>query len=72
MTSQTGQQLQYTYCPMSNKGNQAMKFGQLIDYSMRNIFLEISYTKCVGETSPSFFYKKAKLNISLDQQSAML
>ena len=32
-----------------SKGNQAMKFGQLIEYGMRNIFIEKSYTKCVGE-----------------------
>ena len=28
-----------------------MKFGQLAEYNMRNIFLEKSYTKCVEETS---------------------
>ena len=28
-----------------SKGNQALKFGQLIDYNMRNIFLKKSYTK---------------------------
>ena len=28
--------------------NQAMKFSQLIEYNMRNIFLQISYTKCGG------------------------
>ena len=28
-----------------------MKFGQLIEYNMRNIFLQKSYTKCGGETS---------------------
>ena len=28
-----------------SKDNQAMKFGQLIEYNMRNIFLEKSYTK---------------------------
>ena len=33
-----------------SKGNQKMKFGQLIEYNMRNIFLEKSYTKCSGET----------------------
>ena len=27
-----------------------MKFGQLIDYNRRNVFLEKSYTKCGGET----------------------
>ena len=34
------------------KGNQAMKFGQLIEYNLRNIFLEESYTKYGGETIP--------------------
>ena len=28
-----------------SKGNQAMKLGQLMEYSIRNIFLEILYTK---------------------------
>ena len=46
-----------------------MKFGQVIEYSMRNIFLEKSCTKCDVETSPRPFFEKAKLSISLDQQS---
>ena len=29
-----------------------MKFGQLIEYDTRNIFLEKLYTKCGEETSP--------------------
>ena len=37
---------------MRSKGNQAMKIGQLIECKMRIIFLEKSYTKCDGETSP--------------------
>ena len=37
------------------KGNQTMEFGQLIEYNMKNIFLEKSYTKCGGETSPRPF-----------------
>ena len=45
----------YNTC-MSNtsgsKGNQAMKFGQLIEYNTKNIFLQKSYTKCVEEASP--------------------
>ena len=41
-----------------SKGNQAMKFGQLIEYSMSNIFLEKSYTKCDEETIPRPFSKK--------------
>ena len=36
----------------SSKGNQTMKFDQLIAYSMKNIFLERSYIKCGGETIP--------------------
>ena len=44
-----------------------MKFGQLIEYIMRNIFVEKSYTKCNGETISGPFSKKSKLSISLDQ-----
>ena len=44
-----------------------MKFGQLIEYNMRTIFLEKSYTKYGGETSPRPFSEKLKLSISLDQ-----
>ena len=33
-----------------SKGNQAMKFGQLIEYNMRNIFVEKLHTKYAGET----------------------
>ena len=47
-----------------SKGNQTMKFGQLIECNMRNIFLEKSYTKCGGETSPRPFSGKLKLSIS--------
>ena len=28
-----------------SKGNQAIRFRQLVEYNMRNIFLEKSYTK---------------------------
>ena len=49
-----------------------MKFGQLIEFNMRNIFLEKSYTRCGGEASPRPFYKKSKLNISLNERSEML
>ena len=45
-----------------SKGNQTMKLGQL---NMRNIFLEKSYKKCCGETSPRPFTEKSKLSISL-------
>ena len=52
---------------LRSKVNQTMKFGQFIEYNMRNIFLEQSYTQCDGETIPKHFSKKSKLNISLDQ-----
>ena len=50
-----------------SKNNQTVKFGQLIEYNMRKIFLEKSYPKYGGETSPKPFSKKSKLSISLDQ-----
>ena len=44
-----------------------MKFNQLIEYNMRNIFLEKSYTKCRGETVPRPFYEKSTFSLTLDQ-----
>ena len=44
-----------------------MKFGQLIEYDMRKIFLEKLYTKSGRETIPRLFSKKWKLSISLNQ-----
>ena len=35
-----------------SKGNQKLKFGQLIEHNMRNIFLEKLYAKCGGESIP--------------------
>ena len=32
------------------KGNGTMKFGQLIEYNMKNHFLKKPYSKCGGET----------------------
>ena len=57
---------------LESKSNQIMKLGQLIEYNIRNIFLEKSYTKCGGETSPRPFSRKSKLSISLDQYSKVL
>ena len=45
----------------------AVKFGQLIQHNMRNIFVEKSYTKYAAATIPRPSFKKSKLNISLDQ-----
>ena len=52
---------------LRSKGNQTMKFDQLIEYNMRNIFVEKSYTKCAGEIIPRPLSKKTKLNTSLDR-----
>ena len=43
-----------------------MKFSQLTDYNMRNIFLEKSFRKCDGETISRPFSKKSKLSKSRD------
>ena len=40
-----------------------MKFGQLTEYNMRNIFLEKSYIKGGGESSPRPFSGKLKSSI---------
>ena len=75
MTSQTGKQ-RATIPILPNisqcKGNQTMKFGQLIGYNTRKIFLEKSYTKRGGKTNPRPFHKKLKFNMSLNQQPEML
>ena len=70
MTSQSGKQtIAIHILPnMSrSKGNQTMKFGQLIEYKMRNIFLEKSYTNRWGKTIPRPFSEKSELSKSLDQ-----
>ena len=50
-----------------SEDNETIKFGQLMECNMRNIFLEKSCTKCGGETSPRLFSEKLKLSISVDQ-----
>ena len=54
MTPQTGQQI-ITIHILSNisktKANQPMKFGQLVNYSARNIFLQKSCRNWVRDTS---------------------
>ena len=70
MTSKPGQQTIaiHTLPDISrSKGNQTMRFDQLIKYNMRNIFVEKSYTKYAGEIIPRPLSKKPKLSISLDQ-----
>ena len=70
MTSQPGQQtivIHILFNILRSKGNQTMRFGQLIECNMRNIFLEKPYTKCDEETSSGLFSEKLKLSISLDE-----
>ena len=38
-----------------------MKFSQLIEYNTQNIFIEKSYIKSGGETSPRSLPKKIKI-----------
>ena len=68
MTSQPGQQTTVIHILpniLSSRGN------QIIEYNIRNIFLEKSYTELGGETSPRHISGKLKLSISLDQQSQL-
>ena len=63
MTSQTGTQtiiLNILPDILKSKDNNTMKLGQLIEYKMRNIFLQKSYKKWGWETSsgPLFLFKK--------------
>ena len=70
MASQPGKQTIVIYI-MSNisrsKGDQTMKFGQLIKHKLRNIVLVKSFTKCVRKPITRPFSKNSNLNISLDQ-----
>ena len=49
-----------------------MKFGQLKEYNVKNIFLEKLYTKCGWETISRLFSTKSKLSISPDGKSKVL
>ena len=50
-----------------NKDNQTVKFVQLIEYNIRKIFLEESYQKFGGKTTPKPFSIKSKMSISINQ-----
>ena len=52
-----------------SKGNQTMKFGQLINITWGTFFFKNTHTNCVGDTIPRPFSTKSKFSISLDQQS---
>ena len=62
MTSQTGQQIiiiQILPNISRSKGNQAMKFIQLIKYSVRNTFFKNRAENELGRLVPAFcFFKK--------------
>ena len=72
MTSQPGKQaIAMHILPNISRrqGNRTMKFGQLIVYNMKNIFLE-NLTKrenLIKKTVPRHFFKNSQLSISLDQ-----
>ena len=53
---------------LQSKGNQTVKFGQLIEYNKRNIFLQTLCGKWDRETSSRpFFYFLKKLDIGWKQ-----
>ena len=63
MTSQSGKQtvaLRLQSNISRSKGNHTIKY-QLIEYNMKNIFLEKSHTKSGGETIPRPVSKRPKL-----------
>ena len=47
---------------LRRKENQTMKFGQLIECKMENIFLEKLYAKCDEETSPRLVWVYLGIN----------
>ena len=53
MTPQPGEQTTEIHILTNisrSKDNQSIKFDRLIEYNLRNVFLEKSYTKSRGET----------------------
>ena len=59
MTSQPGKKTVLTHVLpniLRKKGDQVMKFGQIREYNMKNIFFIKPHTKCGGETSPIPFF----------------
>ena len=59
MTSQSGQEtitIHILHNILRSKENQAMKFGQLIEYNNRNIFLQKSYRKHPEKLAPDLFF----------------
>ena len=70
MTAQTGKQtiaIQILPDILRSKDNRSMKFGQLIECNMGNIFLKNHTQNVVEKLLPDIFLKKLKLSISLGQ-----
>ena len=44
-----------------------MTFGQLIEYNLKNTFVEKTYINCAAETIPRPLSKILKLSITLDR-----
>ena len=60
MTAQSGKQTITIHIKPNisrSKGNQTMKFCHLIEYNMRNTFLEKSYSKCGEKLFSDSFLK---------------
>ena len=60
MASQSGKQTIAIHMLLNisrSKGNKRIKFGQLIEYKMRNIFLKKSYINVVEKIFPDPFLK---------------
>ena len=66
ITSQPGKQTIAMNILPNISRKQTVKIGRLIDYNIRNIFLQKSYTKSGREAITRPFSKKSKLSISLD------
>ena len=75
LISKTGHQIITVHILLNvsrSKVKQAMKFGQSIEHTIRNIFLKKSNTRCGGEACLRPFYRKSKSSICLDHQFEML
>ena len=59
MTPQTRQQIIAIHLlpNISSKPNQTIKFGQVIECNVKNIYLKKLYTACGGEACPRPFHK---------------
>ena len=64
MTPKTGQQVITIHISLDiskSNGNQAMKLDHLLEYNMKNIFIEKLYTECGREFIPRPHFLKIKI-----------